>query len=402
MPLPHIMAPCSTCVPRPRVRSRRQPRSRSTRTVRSKRSAPLFSPMEPCATILAKEHAVPERKRSTPSRRPRARPATRVRARVRPRWRLVGDHRFGSHGSCHGRTPSSHGGSPPSRSRPCSCDGSSSLPVYCGQPKPIVWVATGAIAISLLLLARTPTPRRIALEIFGKLDISRKDALASVPAPPFARTPLAFGVAIAFPLAMWATRRSAFDDAVRVAIIVAFFAVTFFIFQTPLQKQPRRLALGLLAGFALAAAMGLGLQAFFDVGTAVAACTKKLEHADQTFSGARPTTRGPWCERFVRARSATIFAVLVVPVAEERIFRDVLQRALISRYGKLLRALRVRRCFGSHGDRSVTVSSLAKRRAGTRLRDRVARRRNHRQHHRPHRVERAAPSVAVTAARVFS
>lgn len=204
---------------------------------------------------------------------------------------------------------------------------------YCGRPKPVVWVAVGAMVMSILVLARTPTPRRIALEIFGKLEISRSEAMAAVPRPVFARAPLAIAIAIAFPLAMWATRKTSFDDAVRVAIIVAFFAVTFFVFQTPLQKTPRRLALGLLAGFALAAAMGLGLQAFFDVGTAVATCTKKLDHAAES----QIWREGDSARSIVRAiRSsplATVFAVALVPIAEERIFRDVLQRALISRYG---------------------------------------------------------------------
>ncbi len=206
---------------------------------------------------------------------------------------------------------------------------------YCGYPKPIVWVAIGVVAVSLVLLARTPTPRRIALEIFGKLEISRSAALASIPNPAFARTSLAFGIAIGFPLAMWATRRSAFDDALRVAIIVAFFAVTFFVFQTPLQKQPRRLALGLLAGFSLVAAMTLGLQAFFDVGTAVASCTKKLEHADETLLWREADAARSMVRAIRSSTLATVFAVLIVPIAEERIFRDVPQRAPISRYGRL-------------------------------------------------------------------
>ena len=206
---------------------------------------------------------------------------------------------------------------------------------YCGNPKPIVWVAVGALVIALVLLARTPTPRRIALEIFGKLGITRSEALQSIPNPEFPRVNVAFAVAIAFPLAMYLTRRDTPDDPLRVGIIVAFFASSFFLFQTPLQKTPRRIALGLLAGVALAASFGLGIQSFFDIGTAVAGCTKKLDHDAQNLLW-READSARGLVRAIRSSTlATLFAVIVVPVAEERIFRDVLQRALSTRYGRL-------------------------------------------------------------------
>jgi membrane protease YdiL (CAAX protease family) len=217
----------------------------------------------------------------------------------------------------------------------------------CGAAAPAFWLS-GIVALggAVAVLALAPGPARVVKETLGLLAIPEADVRATrVRAPPsLAYVASAFGVAAGLPivlaLAMWA------DVALilRAAVFVAYAGLVPTAVERFFEPHPRRATLDLArvpAAVALGFALTLGVtdvaRHSMDAATYAQRCvdparyessmTKRfLDAQNREVSRTQPEQGSPW--------ALLMLNVLVAPLAEERVYRSLLQRVLVARIGK--------------------------------------------------------------------
>ncbi|MCA9586148.1 MAG: CPBP family intramembrane metalloprotease [Myxococcales bacterium] len=211
---------------------------------------------------------------------------------------------------------------------------------------PAAYVAMGIAATcagAFLVLA--PSPARVTLEVLDKLGISKSDAIRARAPPllPAAYVPAALAAAAGLPLLLSLVRSHGISAQVQASVFVGYALfvppLVTRLFGAAAKPEPLRLPLAqtaaaLLLGFVLALALANGARCFFDAGAYLARCTGKLDAAGRALldAEARELTWG-----LARAKGQVPLAVLttlVVPFAEERIYRGLVQRVLCNRYGQ--------------------------------------------------------------------
>lgn len=223
---------------------------------------------------------------------------------------------------------------------------------------PAVWAAAGASAAAgLVILARAPSRGRVALELMGKLGISRTDALAARAtaggAMPESRlVGGAVAAAAGLPLLLYALRRGGVEIVPQAAAFVAYGVVV-----PPLvhrlagsargaagaasatgtgpdaRARVVRVLLAILAGLTATAALVHGTHQFFEAGGELARCTSRLDEASRRMLAAEAAELA---RRIANVRASTALALMttaVMPLAEERIYRGLLMDTLVKRYG---------------------------------------------------------------------
>jgi membrane protease YdiL (CAAX protease family) len=214
-----------------------------------------------------------------------------------------------------------------------------------------VWGA-GALSVfaGLAILTRAPSRSRVALELMGKLGISRSDVNAAkathAPAPKGSVVVAALVAAAGLPLLLFALRRTGVGLWPQVAAFLAYggFVPELVRRLEGTHAEPKRdarsararaarttFAIGL--GLALTAALLHGTHQFFDAGGELARCTGRLDEATRRLLAAEAAELS---RRVASVRASMMLALMttaVMPLAEERIFRGVLMNVLVRRYG---------------------------------------------------------------------
>jgi membrane protease YdiL (CAAX protease family) len=222
----------------------------------------------------------------------------------------------------------------------------------CGKVGALVWIAMVlALASAAVVLARAPSRDRVALELGDRLGISRSDAFAAR-ALPEASTALVLGAvaaSVGLPAMLFALRRGGLAIPLQAAAFIGYAIVVPRIVRRALdpahdgdraslaksvtRASLERVLLATLTGLALAVALVSGTQHLFDAGAELARCTGRLDiEAHRLLAReAAEVAQG-----VLRVRgSAALFAMIAVavPLAEERIYRDLLLRVLARRFG---------------------------------------------------------------------
>jgi membrane protease YdiL (CAAX protease family) len=101
----------------------------------------------------------------------------------------------------------------------------------------------------------------------------------------------------------------------------------------PHPHSVRETLLAIAVGLALTAALLHGTHQFFDAGGELARCTGRLDEATRRLLAAEAAELSRRVAN-VRASTALVLTTtLVMPLAEERIYRGLLMRVLVKRYG---------------------------------------------------------------------
>jgi membrane protease YdiL (CAAX protease family) len=238
----------------------------------------------------------------------------------------------------------------------------------CGQHVHVmVWAATAlAVVAAGALLVRAPSRERVAKELLGKLGISRSDVLAAkrASAPPGALVAAAALAAAALPALLWALRRAGVGLWPQAFAFVAYALMVPELARRGLAREPSADAVAneragkesavkegaaagvastpkpvlailfaIAAGLTLTAALLHGPHQFFDAGAELARCTGRLDDATRRLLAAEAAELS---QRVASVRASTALVVmttLVMPLAEERVYRGLLMNVLVRRYG---------------------------------------------------------------------
>jgi membrane protease YdiL (CAAX protease family) len=217
----------------------------------------------------------------------------------------------------------------------------------CGAAAPMFWLS-GVVALSgaVTLFAIAPSPMRVARELLPLLAISADDVRATrVRAPPSiayvaSAVAVAAGLPLVLALAMWANVALV----VRAAIFIAYAGLVPMAIETFFEPHHRRARYDwsrVPAAAALGFALTLGVtdvtRHAMDAATYTQKCvdpsgydesvTKRfLDAQNREVNRTTPEEGSPW--------ALLMLNVLVAPLAEERIYRGLLQRVLVARVGK--------------------------------------------------------------------
>lgn len=214
---------------------------------------------------------------------------------------------------------------------------------------PTVWLGVGcALAAGAAILAFAPSRERTALELLGKLGITRSEAYAVTrPSEPSPR--LLGGAIIAaslLPLFLYALRHAGADLFVQSLGLLAYGVIVPIAVQRssgePQKRDgeqeakiaPAKTLFAIAIGLAFTASMLQGSRLFIDAGTQIAKCVGKLDDAARQLS---LREAAEVARRIADARASTMLGVMtvaVVPLAEERVYRGLLMDALVRKYGK--------------------------------------------------------------------
>ncbi|MBX3201746.1 MAG: CPBP family intramembrane metalloprotease [Labilithrix sp.] len=210
----------------------------------------------------------------------------------------------------------------------------------------LVYVAAALSAgAALVLVTRVPSRARVALELLGKLGISRSQLFAATQAdePPGALVAAAVACAAGLPAVLHLTRSFGVGLLGQAAVFVGFAALAPVVARRAtapeapaptLRLPPARVVLGVVAGLALTAAAVTAGRLFFDLGTEIARCVERL---DAEAKLARAAESAELARAIAKVRASTplvLMTAAIFPFAEERVYRGLLQDVLVRKYGR--------------------------------------------------------------------
>ncbi len=231
------------------------------------------------------------------------------------------------------------------------------LAVTCGRAEN---AAVGAFApvlaagVALTLLARAPRGNRLTEEMLDRLGIEPSDALrvrlGAIPPPRVVAA--AVGAALGLPVLLGILRHGEASIWTTGAVLVCYGAVVPELVERLVERDraPRqpmrlgRLAFAAAVGFALTTGLVSGAHRTFDAGIYLQRCThpEAFEREGRRLLEAETREVDRGIARAKGARSPEgalpilLMTVLAVPLAEERLYRGLLQRVLTRRYGERL------------------------------------------------------------------
>ena len=216
----------------------------------------------------------------------------------------------------------------------------------CGRGvDPVVFAGAGLAALAAVLwLTRVPSRSRIALEIASELGIGRSELFRATtpPDPPAALLAAAVGCAAALPALLHSARMLGLGLGPQALASIAFATVAPYLARRATDKaapkmppaSPARVLAGVVAGIALAAAAVTAGRLFFDVGTEVARCVQRLDAEARLMHAAEVAELTSAAFKVRASLPLFIVSTLVLPFAEERIFRGLLLDTLARKYGR--------------------------------------------------------------------
>lgn len=214
----------------------------------------------------------------------------------------------------------------------------------CGRGvSPLVYGAAALAAASVLVwLLYVPSRSRVVLELAARLGISRSDLLrATAPDEPSpALVAAAVACAAGLPTLLHLARLSGsglFAPALAslgFALIAPLLVRRFLEMTPPPARSPSHVVAGVVAGAAVTAAIVTTGRLFFDVGTELAQCARRLDVETRLARAAESAELAGAITKVRASLPLVLVTTLVQPFAEERIFRGLLLEVLARRYGR--------------------------------------------------------------------
>lgn len=214
----------------------------------------------------------------------------------------------------------------------------------CGhRAKPWVWGAVGLATIAGFgVLTVAPDAERVTLELLGKLGIGRTDVVrARRGSIPDGRL-LGWGLVVGslFPALLHLMHRAGLEVGLQAVLVTVYAAVlpaaARRIVRAPKSPPiaPAAVLQAIAVGTVLTAALLQGARHFFDAGVSIADCVGRLDEDTRRLvvREAAEVSR-----RLESARASTglmLMSTVVMPFAEERIYRGLLMKELALRYGR--------------------------------------------------------------------
>ncbi len=220
----------------------------------------------------------------------------------------------------------------------------------CGHDvHPLVWLAAILAAGSAItMLLRVPPRSRIALELLAKLGVDREAWNASKRTKPPPAGLVAFSIAAAagLPGLLHVVRQAGVSMLVQSAIFTAYAIVapmlvrrltkedaSFFPKPKENAPSPRAIMFAIAGGLALAAAAVTAGNLFYDTGAELARCVGKLDAEAKRALAAKSSELSSAVARVRASAPLVLLTSVVFPFADERIYRGLLQDALVRKYG---------------------------------------------------------------------
>ena len=217
----------------------------------------------------------------------------------------------------------------------------------CGKGvHPAVWAAAAlSVVAAMAVLARAPSRARVALELMGKLGVSRSDAnavkAAQERAAPGALVVAAVAAAAGLPLLLWMMRSGGAGVWTQAIAFVGYAIVVPAVLLRGERgsgamvgrADVKRALFGTALGLVLTVSLLHGTHQFFDAGGELARCTGRLDEATRRLLTAEAAELA---RRVASVRASTVLVLMttaVMPLAEERIYRGLLMNVLVRRYG---------------------------------------------------------------------
>ncbi len=225
---------------------------------------------------------------------------------------------------------------------------------------PLVYAAAAlSVLAALVLLARAPSRARVALELFGKLGISRSEHFAATherDEPPGALVAAAVACAAGLPALLHVARSFDFGLFGQAAVFIAFATIAPVIARrttdpnaaptTPTRIEPVRVLLGVAAGLALTAAAVTAGRLFLDVGAEVARCVERLDTETKIARAAESAELARAIAKVRASAPLMLMTSAIFPFAEERVYRGLLQDVLVRKYGRAYGVFAASLAFG--------------------------------------------------------
>ena len=224
---------------------------------------------------------------------------------------------------------------------------------------PLVYAAAAlSISAALVLLARAPSRARVALELFGKLGISRSEHFAATQSsePPGALVAASVACAAGLPALLHVARSLDVGLFGQAAVFIAFATIAPVIARrttdpgaaptTQTRIAPVRILIGVAAGLTLTAAAVTAGRLFFDVGAEIARCVERL---DAEAKIARAAESAELARAIAKVRASAPLMLMtsaIFPFAEERVYRGLLQDVLVRKYGRAYGVFAASLAFG--------------------------------------------------------
>jgi len=217
----------------------------------------------------------------------------------------------------------------------------------CGRDVHLLVYAAAAlpVAAAIVLASRVPSASRIALELLGKMGVTRSQLFAAThgPEPPGALIAAAVACAAGLPAILHLTRMLDVGLLGQAAVFVGFAALAPVAARratdpgTPSKmpsSSPAQILLAAATGLAVTAGLVTAARLFFDTGAEVARCVERL---DAEAKIARAAESAELARAVAKVRASAPLVILtsaIFPFAEERIYRGLLQDVLTRKYGR--------------------------------------------------------------------
>lgn len=215
-----------------------------------------------------------------------------------------------------------------------------------------------ASAVGLTLLARAPRGNRLTEEILDKLGVSPEEVirvrLGAMPTSKvvFSAVAAAFGL----PILLFALRKVDGSIWTIGIALLAYGAVVPELVERFIERErPKkgrfratRVAFAMAAGFALTMGLVSSAQRSFDAGIYLQRCTHpaEFERSGKQLLAAESREVEKGIAQAKDALPVLLMTVFAVPLAEERLYRGLLQRILTRRYGERLGLVYAALAFG--------------------------------------------------------
>lgn len=232
---------------------------------------------------------------------------------------------------------------------------------HCGrQVSPLLYASAAlAFVAACVLSSYVPTSSRIALELLGKLGVSRSALLRANEreVPPTALVAASVACAAGLPAIMHLARISGaglFAQTVVVVIVAAaapdaarrLFEPRRPPFSSGERHRPRDIALATAIGLALTAGVVTTGHLLFDTGAELARCVERLDAEARL---ARVAEAAELTRAVAQVRASlplVVMTCVVFPFVEERVYRGLLQDVLVRKYGTVYGVVAAALSFG--------------------------------------------------------
>ena len=217
----------------------------------------------------------------------------------------------------------------------------------CGHDVHLLVYAAAALSVStaIVIVGRVPSGSRVALELLGKMGVTRSQLFAATqgPDPPGALVAAAVACAAGLPALLHLARMLGIELFGQAAVFVGFAALAPIVARRATEQgeptrarppiPPVQILLATVCGLALTASLVTAARLFFDGGAEVARCVERLDAETKIARAAESAELARAIAKVRASAPLVIMTTAIFPLAEERIYRGLLQDTLTRKYG---------------------------------------------------------------------